>query len=37
MWRNLLNGNLEIGHFPILPADPALQMMPSWTTESEGK
>jgi len=37
MWRNLLNGNREVGHFPILPADPALQMMPSWMTESEGK
>jgi hypothetical protein len=37
MWRNLLNGNLEIGLFPILPADPALQMTPSWMTESEGK
>ena len=37
MWRNLLNGNREVGHFAILPADPALQMMPSWMTESEGK
>jgi hypothetical protein len=37
MWRNLLNGNLEVGHFPILQADAALQMMSSCMTESEGK
>jgi hypothetical protein len=37
MWRNLLNGTREAGHFPILSADPALQMMPPWMTESEGK
>jgi hypothetical protein len=29
MWRNLLNGYRDVGHFQILPVDPALQMMPS--------
>jgi hypothetical protein len=27
--RNLLNGYRDVGHFPIFPADPALQMTPS--------
>ena len=36
MRRNLLIGYRDVGHIPILPADPALQMTPSWMTKSEG-
>jgi hypothetical protein len=29
MWRNLLNGYRDVGHYPILTADPNLQMTPA--------
>jgi hypothetical protein len=36
VWHYLLNGYRCVRHFPILPVDPALQMIPSGTTKSEG-